>query len=387
MFCILDGDEIIEGLGDIQKPTSRHLTIYIALPICVFLVCIGAVISLIIRNRSRQDRQRSQRNGQKPFFISQGMNRGGDKPSLNSSHRFLDHSSIAGSASMTFTRSGSPHHRGPSTISSKVPPAAAGLAHMQMRPSPISSTTNTSTSQMFSTQFSPALVQHSPYIYPSPNTECAYLSVNRVPIRPPCTSPPISTYNSPAYRNDHVPNMEFQCCPQIKGVSYPGYPQSGDSSACTSEIGLDPLGNPIMTKGKSVNNQDPQHRNFLCLNPSSGQEGGNNLEALWEMHMAKFSGLQCNLCFFICSITRQRSVNACILFTILKKEDIIRPLPIYSWLPPFIVGNNIRTLGRLCEISQCIFPTDALILHLFSSSFWRLLLWFSTRATRISIRV
>ncbi|KAM3171648.1 hypothetical protein ACTXT7_016189 [Hymenolepis weldensis] len=276
-ISLKDGDKIIEGMHDVQETTPRHLTIYIAVPICVFLICIGAVASLIIRNRTRQNRQRSQRNGQKPFFISQGMSGGGcEKPSLNSSHRFLDQSSIAGSASMTFTRSGSPQRQGRSTVSSKVPPIGSG--HIQMRPSPMNSTTNTSTSQIPPTQFSPGHVQPSSYIYPSPNTECAYLSADGVPMRPPYTSPPISTYGPPAYMNGHVPGVDFQRYPQgIKGVSYSGYPQSGDSSACTTDMGIDPIGNPFLT-GEPIGNQDPQNRRFLCVSPSSGQGSGNHLQ-------------------------------------------------------------------------------------------------------------
>ncbi|VDO11210.1 unnamed protein product [Rodentolepis nana] len=276
-ISLKDGDKIIEGMGDVQETSPRHLTIYIAVPICVFLICIGAVASLIVRNRSRQNRQRSQRNGQKPFFITQNLSGGGgEKPSLNSSHRFLDQSSIAGSASMTFTRSGSPQRQGRSTVSSKVPPV--GPCHMQMRPSPMNSTTNTSTSQIPTTQFSPGHVQPSSYIYPSPNTECAYLSADGVPMRPPYASPPISTYGPPAYMNGHVPSVDFQRYPQgVKGVSYPGYPQSGDSSACTTDMGIDPSGNPFMT-GEPIGNQDHQNRRFLCVSPSSGQDSGSHLQ-------------------------------------------------------------------------------------------------------------
>ncbi|KAL5111147.1 Fibroblast growth factor receptor-like 1 [Taenia crassiceps] len=277
-ISLKDGNKVIEGMGDVRETTPRHLTIYIAVPICVFLVCICAVASVIIRNRSRLNRQRIQRNGQKAYFISQGMGVAGEKPSLNSSHRFLDHSSLAGSASMTFTRSGSPQRQGRSTVSSKVPPAT----HMQIRPSPMNSTTNTSTSQLQPTQFSPSHVQPSPYIYPSLTNECAYPSVESVPMRPPFTSPPIPAYGSPAYMNGHVSNVEFQRYPQVKGVSCSGYPQSGGSSACTTDIGLDQSGNPFITGTGSqcdpVNAQESQNRRFFCVSPSSGQENASHLQ-------------------------------------------------------------------------------------------------------------
>ncbi|KAH9287226.1 hypothetical protein ECG_01326 [Echinococcus granulosus] len=276
-ISLKDGDKIIEGLGDVRETTPRHLTIYIVVPICVFLVCICAVASVIIRNRSRLNRQRTQRNDQKAFFISQGMGASGEKPSLNSSHRFLDHSSLTGSASMTFTRGGSPQHQGRSTVSSKVSPAA----HVQIRSSPMNSTTNTSTSQLQPMQFSPSHMHPSPYVYPSPTTECAYLSAEGVPMRPPFPSPSIPTYASPAYMNGHVPNIEFQRYPQVKGVSYSGYPQSGGSSACTADIGLDQSGNPFITGSgpqcDPVNGQESQNRRFLCASPSSGQENTSHL--------------------------------------------------------------------------------------------------------------
>lgn len=274
----LDGNKVIEGLAAVRATTPRHLTIYIAVPICVFLVCICAVASVIVRNRSRLNRQRTQRNGQKAFFISQGMGVAGEKPSLNSSHRFLDHSSLAGSTSMTFTRSGSPQRQGRSTASSKVPPAT----HMQIRPSPMNSTTNTSTSQLQPTQFSPSHVQPSPYIYPSITTECAYPSADGAPMRPPFTSPPIPAYGSPAYMNGHVSNAEFQRYPQVKGVSCSGYPQSGGSSACTTDIGLDQSGNSFITGAgpqcDPVNVQESQNRRFFCVSPSSGQENASHLQ-------------------------------------------------------------------------------------------------------------
>ncbi|VDD77698.1 unnamed protein product [Mesocestoides corti] len=269
---IKDGDKIIEGLRDAEEATSRHLTIYIAVPICVFLICICAVASLVIRNRSRQSRQRNQRNGHKSYFISHGIgtSAGSRKLSLNSSHRFLDQSSLTGSASMAFTRSGSPPRQGRSSASSKIAPTP----HVPMRPSPMNSTTNTSASQIYPPQFSPGHLQSPSY------TECAYFSADGAPIGAPYASPPISAYAPPppppAYLNGQVSGVDYQRYPPMKGVPHPAYPRSGESSAYTTDLGFDQSGNPfVVGPGAQYDptvKQEAPNRRILCVSPSSGQE-------------------------------------------------------------------------------------------------------------------
>ncbi|VDN41584.1 unnamed protein product, partial [Dibothriocephalus latus] len=146
--------------ADQKNATPRKLTIYIAVPICVFLICFCAVISLIIRNRGRRNRQPMVNQRSQKFFLSQG------KLGMNSSNHYLDHSSLAGSNSMGFSRSGSPRVR---SVPSNVDRPAG---HMQLRPSPVS-TCDTSTQQVPSS-ISPNHLHSMQYLYPNSATECAY---------------------------------------------------------------------------------------------------------------------------------------------------------------------------------------------------------------------
>ena len=205
-------------------------------PICIFLVCFCTVASLIIRNHSCQNQRLHHQNGQKSLVVSQSMGILAEKPSLNSSHRCLNRSSIAGSASMTFTRSGSPQLQGKSSVSSRLPPAI----HLHMHPSSMNSTINITTSQLQqSSKLPPRHVQPTSNFYPSLNTECVCLTEGGVLTRPPCVPSPIPTYGPPAYMNGLIPKSDFQRYSQVKGVSHNGYPPSGNSSACTTGMGSD----------------------------------------------------------------------------------------------------------------------------------------------------
>lgn len=278
------------GLSPDTDTSPRHLTTYIAVPICVFLICICAVASLIIRNQNRQSRQRGRNDGQKSFFIAPGVGTSVGKPSLNSSQRFLDHSSLTGSASMTFTRSDSPPRHGKSTVVSSKVPSAVHAAHMQMRPSPISSATSTSACQIPASQFTPSHLQP-PYIYPSPATECVYFTADGTPMaQQPYSSPAVSTFGRPAYMNAHVPNVDYQPYTPMKlDPTLPGFGKSGESSVCTTD-GFEQPGYPSFMAGggphfNPVISPEPNGR-VPCVSPSSGKDAACHLQLMQRTESA-----------------------------------------------------------------------------------------------------
>nr|VZH98637.1 unnamed protein product [Spirometra erinaceieuropaei] len=284
-------DSSIEMPTDQKNATPRKLTIYIAVPICVFLICFCAVVSLIIRNRGRRNRQRIVNHRSQKFFLNQG------KLGTNSSNHYLDHSSLAGSNSMGFSRSGSPRVR--SVPSNADRPSG----HMQMRPSPVSTTDNST--QHAPSSISPNHLHSMPYLYPSPATECAYfpadgsgqcpIAYGGVPYGPTSTPaqpnnflkghlggveyPHFSTggMHHPPNSNPSMPcNGGLQqtagsgSSGGLKGV-HSGFQQcSVESSACT-DLGFDQPSPPFSTTHYNFPSQEPEGR-VLCVSPSSGPE-------------------------------------------------------------------------------------------------------------------
>lgn len=288
-FFFLGDDGIIDALTNPKLTTPRRLTIYISVPICVFLICLCAVASLIIRNRSRQNRQRSVNQRSHKFFLNQNKSAG-----LNSSNRYLDHSSIAGSTSMAFSRSGSPRGRSLcSKTNNTTVNTTSTINHAHMRPSPLSTANNSS--QHVPSTIASNQVHNMQYMYPSSVTECAYFTPDgsaQCPIGyAPMAYPAPGTYlNGVNYQ--HFPPEGIQhpgglpMPPVCNGTPAGGMSQhqnafpncSGESSACT-DLGFDGSTTPFSAGHYSHTPQESEGR-LLCVSPSSGPESNSHLQLM-----------------------------------------------------------------------------------------------------------